>query len=62
MKDAPPVSQRWFKAGVFETMVVDWCELLRVAQGRTPQPWAAIFDSCTLQSTLAMGFNLLMAS
>jgi transposase len=44
-------SQRWLKAGVFETMVIDLRELLRVAQGRNPQPSAAIFDSRTLQST-----------
>ena len=35
-------SQRWFKAGVFETMVIDLRELLRLAKGRNPQPSAAI--------------------
>jgi transposase len=48
-------SQRWLKAGVFETMVSDLRELLRVAQGREPQPSAAIFDSRTLQSTPESG-------
>jgi transposase len=50
-------SQRWFKAGVFETMVIDWRELLRLAQGRQPQPSAAIFDSRTLQSTPESGWR-----
>src|SRR5215510_9649960 len=36
-------SQRGLKTSVFETMVMDLRELLRVAQGRTPQPSAAIF-------------------
>jgi transposase len=48
-------SQRWFKAGVFDTMVIDLRELLRVAQGRNPQPSAAIFDSRTIQSTPESG-------
>jgi transposase len=48
-------SQRWLKAGVFETMVIDLRELLRVAHGRKPQPSAAIFDSRTLPSTPESG-------
>src|SRR5688500_15107409 len=48
-------SQRWFKAGVFETMVIDLRELLRLAHGRNPQPSAAIFDSRTIQSTPESG-------
>jgi transposase len=48
-------SQRWLKAGVFEAMVHDLREVLRVAQGRNPQPSAAIFDSRTLQSTPESG-------
>jgi transposase len=61
--DLPPCytvyqqSQRWFKAGVFETIVIDWRELLRVAQGRNPQPSAAIFDSRTIQSTPESGWR-----
>jgi transposase len=31
-------SQRWCKAGVVETLVIGLRELLRVAQGRPPQP------------------------
>jgi transposase len=48
-------SQRWLKAGVFEAMVHDLRELLRVAQGRKAQLSAAIFDSRTLQSTPESG-------
>jgi transposase len=48
-------SQRWLKAGVFEAMVQDLRELLRVAQGRPPQPSAAILDSRTLQSSPESG-------
>jgi transposase len=48
-------SQRWLKAGVFEAIVHDLREVLRVAQGRHAQPSAAIFDSRTLQSTPESG-------
>ena len=48
-------SQRWLKAGVFETMAIDLREVLRVAQGRKPQPSAAILDSRTIQSTPESG-------
>jgi transposase len=48
-------SQRWLKAGVFEAIVHDLREVLRVAQGRNAQPSAAIFDSRTLQSTPESG-------
>src|SRR5215813_6116424 len=48
-------SQRWLKAGVFETMVHDLRAVLRLAQGRTVEPSAAIFDSRTLQSTPESG-------
>jgi transposase len=44
-------AQRWFAAGVFETMVHDLRALLRLAAGRAAQPSAAIFDGRTLQST-----------
>jgi transposase len=50
-------SQRWLKAGVFEAIVHDLRELLRVAQGRHAQPSAAIFDSRTLQSTPESGIR-----
>ncbi len=48
-------TQRWLRAGSFESIVHDLRELLRVAQGRKPQPTAAIFDGRTLQSTPESG-------
>jgi transposase len=48
-------TQRWLQAGVFETMVHDLREVLRVAAGRKKQPSAAILDSRTLQSTPESG-------
>jgi transposase len=48
-------TQRWIRAGVFEAMVHDLRELLRMAQGRTPDPSAAVIDSRTLQSTPESG-------
>ncbi len=48
-------TQRWIRAGVFETMVHDLRVLLRVASGRAPQPTAAIFDGRTVQSTAESG-------
>src|SRR5215211_5542487 len=38
-------TQRWLKAGVFEAIVHDLREVLRIAHDRNPQPSAAIFDS-----------------
>jgi transposase len=48
-------TQRWFKAGVFESMVDDLRELLRILNGRNEQPSAVILDSRTLQSTVESG-------
>ena len=48
-------TQRWLKAGVFETMAHDLRETLRVAQSRNPEPSAAILDSRTLRSTPESG-------
>lgn len=48
-------TQRWFRAGVFETMVHDLRVLLRLAEGRRAQPSAAILDSRTLQSSPESG-------
>lgn len=45
-------TQRWLQAGVFEAMVNDLRQLLRVAAGRKAQPSGAIFESRTLQSVL----------
>jgi transposase len=59
--DVPPwhtvyqQTQRWVRAGVFETMVHDLRVLIRVAAGRAPQPTAAIFDGRTVQSTAESG-------
>ncbi len=38
-------TMRWMKAGVFEAMVHDLCELLRLLAGRNAQPSAVILDS-----------------
>lgn len=54
-RDPPPrqvvyrQTQRWLGAGVFESLVHDFRELLRVATGRGARPSAAVFDSRTLQ-------------
>ena len=48
-------TQRWIRAGVFEAMVHDLREVLRVAAGRKAKASAAIFDSRTLQSTPESG-------
>jgi transposase len=48
-------TQRWLRAGVFEAIVHDLRELLRVAAGRKPRPTAAVLDSRTLQSTPESG-------
>jgi transposase len=48
-------TQRWIAASSFEAIVHDLRALLRVAQGRTAQPSAAIFDGRTLQSTPESG-------
>jgi len=49
-------TQRWFKAGVFETIVHDLRMLMREIEGRAPQPpRAAILDSRTLQSSSQSG-------
>ena len=46
---------RWLKGGVFESMVHDLREILRLCEGRNPDPTAAIIDSRTLQSTPESG-------
>lgn len=48
-------TQRWIRARVFETVVHDLRQVLRVAAGREAQPTATIFDSRTLQSTPESG-------
>src|SRR5207249_4610793 len=48
-------TRRWLAAGSFAAIVHDLRTLLRLAEGRAPQPSAAIFDSQTLQSTPESG-------
>lgn len=48
-------TRRWMAAGVFEAIVHDLRELLRLLQGRAPTPSAVILDSRTLQSTPESG-------
>ena len=48
-------TQRWLKAGVFEAIVQDLRRLLRLVEGRAPEPSATILDSRTLQSTPESG-------
>ena len=48
-------SQRWIKAGVFQAIVSDLREILRLTAGRAAKPSAVIFDSRTLQSTPESG-------
>jgi transposase len=48
-------TQRWIGAGVFEAMVQDLREILRLCEGRASQPTAAVLDSRTLQSTPESG-------
>jgi transposase len=59
--DLPPFytvyqqAQRWIKAGVFEAIVSDLREILRLTSGKKAKPSAVIFDSRTLQSTPESG-------
>ena len=48
-------AQHWLRAGVFESLVHDLRESLRVATGRNARPSAAVFDSRTLQSSPGSG-------
>ena len=48
-------TQRWLAAGVFDDLVQDLRRILRLAEGRGPEPTAAIVDSRTLQSTPESG-------
>ena len=48
-------SQRWLRAGVFETIVDDLRAVLRLAQGRRAQPSAVVIDSRTIQSSPESG-------
>jgi transposase len=48
-------TQRWIAAGCFEQMVHDLRVLIRLGEGRAPQPSAVIIDSRTLQSSPESG-------
>lgn len=48
-------AKRWLAGDVFEAMVHDLRQLLRMAESRDPQPSAAVIDSRTLQSTPESG-------
>lgn len=48
-------SQRWIQAEVFELMVDDLRQLLRLAEGRAAEPSAVVIDSRTVQSTPESG-------
>ena len=60
-KDFPPweavyqQTRRWLDAGCFEAMVHDLRAILRFAEGRDPEPTAAVFDSRTVRSTPESG-------
>lgn len=48
-------TRRWIEAGVFEALVHDLRELIRIADKRNAQPSAMILDSRPLQSTPESG-------
>ena len=48
-------TQRWLRAGCFESMAADLRVLLRLSAGRNAAPSAVILDSRTLQSTPESG-------
>jgi transposase len=48
-------TQRWLAAGCFEAIVHDLRAILRLAEGRAPQPTAVVLDGRTLQSTPESG-------
>lgn len=48
-------TQRWLAAGVFEAMVNDLRQILRLLSGRHEHPSAVVLDSRTLQSTPESG-------
>jgi transposase len=60
-KDFPPwamvyqQTRRWLAAGSFEAIVHDLRAVLRFADGRGPEPTAAVLDSRTVQSTPESG-------
>jgi transposase len=59
--DFPPHSavyqqtQRWLRAGVFAAIVADLRAMIRLGEGKTEQPTAAVIDSRTLQGSVENG-------
>lgn len=59
--DLPPYytvyqqTQRWIRAGCFEAIVADLRALIRLGEGKSVEPTAAIFDSRTLLGTPESG-------
>jgi transposase len=59
--DLPPYhtvyqqTQRWIRAGVFEEIVADLRILIRLGEGKSEQPMAAIIDSRTLRGSIENG-------
>ncbi len=48
-------TRRWIDADVFTAIIADLRELIRIGEGRAPQPSAMIVDSRTLQRTPESG-------
>jgi transposase len=48
-------TQRWLQAGCFEALVHNLRAMLRMKDGRPPEPTVAIIDSRTLRSTPESG-------
>ena len=48
-------TKRWERAGVFEALVADLRVLIRLGEGKSEQPTAAIIDSRTLQGSVENG-------
>ena len=48
-------AQRWFRAGCFEAIVADLRALIRLGEGKSVEPTAAIFDSRTLRGSVENG-------
>ncbi len=48
-------TQRWIRAGVFDDLVADLRALIRLGEGKSVNPTAAIVDSRTLQGSVENG-------
>jgi transposase len=48
-------TRRWIKSGVFEVLVADLRALIRLGEGKSIEPTAAIFDSRTLSGSIENG-------